>query len=158
MIEAKAKIVEIKLPQAVNKGKKRIVKLKTSSTLLLTKGKGEDEEVEDEEKLEEEKPLKKKGKIIITKPTKPSIAVLTKRSLRKKSEKEGEKDEEELEKEETLKKNGKVIITKPTKPSTIVFTRRSSRKKDNKEGGDIIFKKHPPTFQERLKELEAGAV
>ena len=45
----------------VNKGKKRISKLKTSSTLLLTEGKGEDEEVEDEEKSEEEEPLKKEG-------------------------------------------------------------------------------------------------
>ena len=43
--KAKARIeLEINLPQAVNKGKKRIAKLKTISTLLLTKGKGEDEE------------------------------------------------------------------------------------------------------------------
>ena len=82
--KAKAMIVEIKLPQAVNKGKKRIAKLKASSTLLLTKVKYEDEEVEDEDKLEEEKTLKKKVKIIITKPTKPYIVVFTKRSSRKK--------------------------------------------------------------------------
>ena len=105
-------IVEIKLPQAVNKGKKRIAKLKASCTLFLTKGKGEDEEVEDEEKLEEEKPLKKKGKIIITKATKPSIAV---------------------------------------------FTKRSSRKKSDKEGKDIMFKKPPPSFQDRLKDLQSRA-
>ena len=76
---------------------------------MLTKGKGEDEEVEDEEKSEDE-PLKKKGKVIITKPDK-----------------------------------------------TIVFTRSASRKKSYKEGGDIILRKPPPTFQERLKELESGA-
>lgn len=36
----KAKIeLEIKLPQAINKGKKRIAKLKTNSTLLLIEGK-----------------------------------------------------------------------------------------------------------------------
>ena len=40
------------LPQAVNKGKRRIAKLKSSVPLLLTEGKGKDEqgeEVEDEE-------------------------------------------------------------------------------------------------------------
>lgn len=61
--EAKAKIeLEIKLPQAINKGKKKIAKLKPSSTLLLTKGKGEDKEVEDEEESMEEEPLRKKGR------------------------------------------------------------------------------------------------
>ena len=42
--EAKARIeFQIKLPQVVNKGKKRIEKLRqASSTLLLTKGKGDD--------------------------------------------------------------------------------------------------------------------
>jgi hypothetical protein len=107
--EAKARIeLEIKLPRAINKGKKRIAKLKTSSTLLLTEGKGEDEELEDEDVEYEEEPLRKKGK---------------------------------------------VITSKPPKPSTAVFTRRSSRKKADKERGDIIFKKPPPTFQDRLKEL-----
>ena len=51
--EAKARMkLEIKLPWVVNKGKRRIGKLKSCSTLLLTKGKDEDEqgeEVEDEE-------------------------------------------------------------------------------------------------------------
>ena len=51
--EAKARIEhEIKLPQALSKVKGRIAKLKYSTTLLLTKGKDEDEqgeEVEDEE-------------------------------------------------------------------------------------------------------------
>ena len=76
----------------VNKGKKRIEKLKTSSTLLLTKGKGDDieeDEVEDEEKLEEDEPLKKKGNVIITKPIKISTIVLTRRATRKKLDKEG---------------------------------------------------------------------
>ena len=48
--EAKARIeLEIKLPQVVNKGEKIIAKLKISSTLLLTKGNGDDKESEDEE-------------------------------------------------------------------------------------------------------------
>ena len=64
--------------------------------------------------------------------------------------------EEESKEEESLKKKCKVIITKLAKPSTVVYTRRSSRKKVNKEGEDIIFRKPPPTFQDRLKELEAG--
>ena len=59
--KSKARIeLEIKLPQAINKGKKRSAKLKTSSTLLLNEGKGEDKEAEDEEESEEEEPLKKK--------------------------------------------------------------------------------------------------
>ena len=68
---------------------------------------------------------------------------------------EDAKDEEELEEEEPLKKKGKVIITKPSKPSTIMFTRRL-RKKSDKGGVDIIFIKPPPTFQDKLKELEDG--
>ena len=69
--EAKARIeLEIKLPQAVNKGRKRIAKMQTKITLMLTKGKGEDEEegAKGEESKEEEVPLKKKGKVTITKP------------------------------------------------------------------------------------------
>ena len=83
--ETKTRIeLEIKLTQAVNKGKKIIAKLKTCSTLLLTKRKGEYEKVEDEEELEEEEPLNKKGKVIITKPAKSSTAVFTRRSSRRK--------------------------------------------------------------------------
>ena len=67
-----------------------------------------------------------------------------------------EEGEEKSEDEEPLKKKGKVIITKLGKTSTTVFTRRSSRKKEDKEGWDIIFKRPPPTFQERMKELELG--
>ena len=54
---------------------------------MLIEGKGEDvEEVEDEEESEkEEEPMKKKGKVIITK---PSTVVFTRRS-RKKVDKEG---------------------------------------------------------------------
>ena len=49
--EAKTRIeLEIKLPQVVNKGKKRIAKMKTKAPPMLTKGKGEDEEEGDEEK------------------------------------------------------------------------------------------------------------
>ena len=50
--EAKARIeLEIKFPQAVNKGRMTIEKFKTKCTpLMLTEGKGEDvEELEDEE-------------------------------------------------------------------------------------------------------------
>ena len=68
-----------------------------------------------------------------------------------------EKGDDEEEEKEPLRKKGKVIITKPTKPSTIVFSIRSSRKKADKEGGDIIFRKPPPTFQDRLKYLESQA-
>ena len=55
---------------------------------MLTGGKGEDEKVEDRGKLEEEDILMKKGKVIITKPVKPSTTVFTRRSSRKKSNKE----------------------------------------------------------------------
>ena len=73
----------------VNKGKRRIEKLKSSTLLLLTEGKGEDvEEAKDVEEYEKEEPLKKKGKVIITKPAEPSTAVFIRRS-RKKVEKEG---------------------------------------------------------------------
>ena len=74
-----------------------------------------------------------------------------------KGEEEEVEDEKKTQEEEPLKKKGKVIITKPTKPSTVVFTERPSRKKVDKEGGDIIFRKPPPTFQDRLKELQDGA-
>ena len=67
-----------------------------------------------------------------------------------------DEDVEESEEDELVRKRAKVIITKLAKPSTIVFNRRSSRKKAKKEGGDIIFKIPPPTFQDRLKELEVG--
>ena len=91
--EAKARIeLEIKLPQAVNKEKRRIEKLKSSAPLFLTNGKGEDEkgeEVKDEEEYEKEEPLKKKGKVIITKPTNPSTTIFTQRS-RKKAKKGGD--------------------------------------------------------------------
>ena len=57
---------------------------------MLTKGKGEDvEEAKDVEECEkEEEPMKKKGKVIITKPSKASTAMFTRRS-RKKVDKEG---------------------------------------------------------------------
>lgn len=56
---------------------------------MLNGGKGEDdEEEEDEEESEKEELLKKKGKVIITKPAKPSTIVFTRRSW-KKVDKEG---------------------------------------------------------------------
>ena len=112
--EAKARIeLKIKLPQAVNKGNRRIAKLKSNTPLILTKSKGEDiDEVEDEDESKEE--------------------------------------------EEPLKKKGKVIITKPPKPYTIVFTRRT-RNKVGEESSSVIFKKPPPTFENRLKALREGS-
>ena len=52
---------------------------------MLIEGKGEDvEEIEDEEESEkEEEPIRKKGKVIITNPPKPSVAVFTRRSKKK---------------------------------------------------------------------------
>ena len=52
---------------------------------MLIKGKGEDvEQVEDEEESEkEEESVRNKGKVIITKPPKPSTAVFTRRSRKK---------------------------------------------------------------------------
>ena len=73
--EAKARIeLAIKILQVINKSKRRIAKLKSSTPLLFTEGKGEDDdEAEDEEDSEKEDELvKKKGKVIITKPPKPS--------------------------------------------------------------------------------------
>lgn len=62
--------------------------MKSSAPLMLTEGKGEDEDQEkDEEELEEEEePLKKKGKVIITNPPKSSTAVFIRRSKRKGSD------------------------------------------------------------------------
>ena len=80
----KARIeLEIKLPQVVNKGRKRVAKMQTKVPLMLTKGKEED--VEEEE--EEEVPLKKKGKVIITK-----TIVFSWRTSKKKSGKEEEQE------------------------------------------------------------------
>ena len=51
---------------------------------MITEGKGEDEnESEEEESEKEEDPIRKKGKVIITKPPKPSIAIFTRRSKKK---------------------------------------------------------------------------
>ena len=53
--EEKVRIeLEIKLPQAISKGKRKIEKLKTDTgPLMLTEGKGEDAEGEESEKEEE---------------------------------------------------------------------------------------------------------
>src|SRR4029434_8856579 len=84
--EAKVRIeLEIKLPQAISKGKRKIEKLKTDSgPLMLTEGKGEDKEGEESEEEEEQKeaePSRKKGKVIITNPQ----AVFTRRTRKGKS-------------------------------------------------------------------------
>ena len=54
--EAKARIeLQIKIPQAISKGKRRIAKLKTEiGPLMLTEGKEEDEEEEEEEESKKE--------------------------------------------------------------------------------------------------------
>ena len=49
-----------------------------------------DGETIEEEESEEEEPIKKKGKVVIAKPTKPSNDVFSRRSSRKKPNKEGE--------------------------------------------------------------------
>lgn len=88
--EAKVRIeLEIKLPQEISKGKRKIEKLKTDTgPLMLTKGQGEDveeEESEDVEEIEKETELaKKKGKVIITKPQ----AVFTRRTRKGRKESE----------------------------------------------------------------------
>ena len=65
--------------------------------------------------------------------------------------KEGDEKEQSKEEEVPLKKKGKATITNP-KP--IVFSRRTSRKKLDKGEEQIVFKKPPPTLQERLKDME----
>ncbi|GLJ49362.1 hypothetical protein SUGI_1044140 [Cryptomeria japonica] len=75
-------------------------------------------------------------------------------STKRKAAKETEETEEESEEEaETPKKKGKVVITKP-KPKTAVFTRRT--RKGQKES-IVVFRKPPPTFEEKLKQLEQGS-
>ncbi|GLJ44489.1 hypothetical protein SUGI_0933660 [Cryptomeria japonica] len=75
-------------------------------------------------------------------------------STKRKTAKETEETEEESEEEvETPKKKGKVVITKP-KPKTVVFTRRT--RKGQKES-IVVFRKPPPTFEEKLKQLEQGS-
>ncbi|GLJ27407.1 hypothetical protein SUGI_0538050 [Cryptomeria japonica] len=75
-------------------------------------------------------------------------------STKRKAAKETEETEEESEEEaETPKKKGKVVITKP-KPRTAVFTRRT--RKGQKES-EVVFRRPPPTFEEKLKQLEQGS-
>lgn len=96
--------LEIKLPQAFVKGINRIATLRQAcSTLLLKKGKGDDVEEdnandEDEEtKSEEEDPIRKKGKVIITRPNKSSTIVFTRRVPKsRKKLKLGEEDAEQI--------------------------------------------------------------
>ncbi|GLJ36889.1 hypothetical protein SUGI_0745730 [Cryptomeria japonica] len=75
-------------------------------------------------------------------------------STKRKAAKETEETKEELEEEaETPKKKGKVVITKP-KLKTAVFTRRT--RKGQKES-EVVFRKPPSTFEEKLKQLEQGS-
>ena len=71
--EAKKRIeLSIKVPQAISRGKKRVAKLRTTEgPLMLTEGKGEDDESDESDESEKVvEPPKKKGKVIITKPQK----------------------------------------------------------------------------------------
>ena len=92
--EAKSRIeLNIKIPQAINIGKKRVAKLETVEgppIIIKVKGKDEEDEPEDdeEESEKEEEPERKKGKVIITKPQKPTTAVFTRRSKKGKKESE----------------------------------------------------------------------
>ncbi|GLJ30911.1 hypothetical protein SUGI_0615370 [Cryptomeria japonica] len=74
-------------------------------------------------------------------------------STKRKAAKIEETEEESEEEAETPKKKGKVVITKP-KPKTAVFTRRT--RKGQKES-KVVFRKPPPTFEEKLKQLEQGS-
>ena len=91
--EAKKRIeLSIKIPQAISRGKKRVAKLRTTEgPLMLTEGKGEDEEGEsdDEEEFEkEEEPPRKKGEVIITKTRKQPTTIFTGRTRKGKNESE----------------------------------------------------------------------
>ncbi|GLJ49406.1 hypothetical protein SUGI_1045760 [Cryptomeria japonica] len=74
-------------------------------------------------------------------------------STKRKAAKTEESEEESEEETGTSKKKGKVVITKP-KPRTTVFTRRT--RKGQKES-EILFRRPPPTFEEKLKQLEQGS-
>ncbi|GLJ43345.1 hypothetical protein SUGI_0900360 [Cryptomeria japonica] len=74
-------------------------------------------------------------------------------STKRKAAKTEETEEESEEETETSKKKGKVVITKP-KPKTAVFTRKT--RKGQKEN-EILFRRPPPTFEEKLKQLEQGS-
>ncbi|GLJ11508.1 hypothetical protein SUGI_0169290 [Cryptomeria japonica] len=74
-------------------------------------------------------------------------------STKRKAAKTEESEEESEEETETSKKKGKVVITKP-KPRTAAFTRRT--RKGQKES-EVIFRRPPPTFEEKLKQLEQGS-
>ena len=89
--EAKKRIeLSIKIPQAISKGKKRVAKLKTAEgPLMLTEGKGEDDESDESDESEKVvEPPKKKGKVIITKPQKQPTTVFIRRTRRGKKESE----------------------------------------------------------------------
>ncbi|GLJ32529.1 hypothetical protein SUGI_0654540 [Cryptomeria japonica] len=80
----------------------------------------------------------------------PKAITSTKRKAAKETEETKEESEEEAE---TPKKKGKVVITKP-KLKTAVFTRRT--RKGQKES-EVVFRKPPPSFEEKLKQLEQGS-
>ena len=103
--EAKARVeLEIKIPQAISKGKRKIEKLKTTSgPLMLIEGKGEDEEESEEKESEKEaEPMKKKRKVIITRPQKQPTIVFTRRT--RKGEKEVVYNKPPLTFQERMKK------------------------------------------------------
>ena len=70
-----------------------------------------------------------------------------------KGEDDEEEEETESEKEEEPQwKKGKVTITKPKKQTNAVFSRRKRQGKK-----EPVLVKPSLTFEERLKQLEAGA-
>ena len=96
-----------------------------------------------------------KGKKRISKMQNKTPLLLTKGKGEDVKDDEEIEQQESEEEEEPLKEKGKVTITKPAK--IVVLSRRSYRKKNNKEGEDVIFKKPPPTFEERIKAMESGS-
>ncbi|GLJ17629.1 hypothetical protein SUGI_0306990 [Cryptomeria japonica] len=80
----------------------------------------------------------------------PKAITSTKRKAAKEIEETKEESEEEAK---TPKKKGKVVITKP-KLKTVVFTRRTRK---GQKKSEVVFRKPPPTFEEKLKQLEQGS-
>ncbi|WP_044909049.1 hypothetical protein, partial [[Clostridium] innocuum] len=69
-------------------------------------------------------------------------------------EKEEKGEESEPEAQEPAKKKGKAYITRTPKPPSAVFTKRKVRGKEEKE---VVFKRPPPTLQDKIKAIREGA-
>ena len=80
----------------------------------------------------------------------------------KEDEVEDKVEESKFEEEEPIRKKGKVIISRPTKSSTAIFTGRASRSKKKLKLGEEDaeeenFRKPPPTFKNKLNDIDRGA-